>query len=91
MTKKIKNYGFTTTRVNGLEVYSFGALFSVRNRDILDKHNVNYQITGYTNKLSVEYATVNSQEMSAYTQKVGKAMKEIAQRDLDNKYFWVEK
>jgi hypothetical protein len=29
--------------------------------------------------------------MSAYTQKVGKAMKEIAQRDLDNKYFWVEK
>lgn len=90
MTKKIKNYGFTTTRVNGLEVYSFGALFSVRNIDILDKHNVNYQIT-YTNKISVEYATVNSQEMSAYTQKVGKAMKEIAQRDLDNKYFWVEK
>jgi hypothetical protein len=90
MTKKVKNYGFNTVVVNGLTVFSFGALFSMKNRDVLYKHDVLYNITS-SDKLNVEFATTNANEMSKFSQKVGKAMKEIAQRDLESKYFWVEK
>jgi len=37
MTKKVKSYGFQTVLVNNLTVFSFGALFSRRNIDVLDK------------------------------------------------------
>jgi len=90
MTKKVKSYGFQTVLVNNLTVFSFGALFSRRNIDVLDKHSIPYNIT-HTNKLNVEFATTDHIVMGKFSQKVGKAMKEIAQRDLESKYFWVEK
>ena len=86
--KKLKLYGFKVININGLDVFSFGALFSLKNVDIIQKYGIPHRIT-YTNKVSVEFSSTDALDFNNFSQSIGKAMKEIAQRDLNSKYFWV--
>jgi hypothetical protein len=86
--KKLKTYGFNVININGLDVFSIGVLFSLKNVDIIQKYGIPHTITS-TNKVSVEFASTDALAFNNFSQSIGKAMKEIAQRDLNSKYSWV--
>lgn len=84
-------YGIRTSKINGFAVYTIKLYVSNNsfNFKLLKDTNLPFHITQSSNKLGIDYVTLDPSDFDAMTTRVGKALKAIAQNNLDNKYFWV--
>lgn len=96
---KIKIYGFKSISVNNLLIHTINV--SVRNTEMnkrillnsdicfSEKQIINRRTSRHSFLLEIVYTTTDSNSIFSLYTKVGKALKSIAQNNLDEKYHWV--
>ncbi len=88
----MKTFGIKTIMINDLIVYTTRIRISSFNAPILGKYNVPFtKVTTQRGKelCEVLLTTLDQVEHIKFSQKVGNALKEIAQNKVYNKYLWV--
>lgn len=84
-------YGLRTIKINGFTVFTIKLYVNNNafNYSLLRKEELPFHITRLGNKLGIEYVSLSQSDFDAMCKKVGKALKAIAQNNLDEKYSWV--
>lgn len=88
--KKIQSYGISEVTLNGYKIYTYKIRinYSEQNREIIMTNNIPYSVC--RGKIIVEFATFDPTIFRQKTQRLGKALKQIATLKIKEKYDWVD-
>lgn len=86
---KLTVYGIKSIEVNGLPLHTvlIRGNYTKEKENILTKANIKFELVG--NKMYIRYITTDFLAFKTYIGKLGKALKQIAQLKLEQKYQWV--
>lgn len=87
---KLTVYGIKSIEVNGLPLHTIliRGNYSAEKEEILNKAGIKFALS-QNNKMYIRYITTDYEAFKAYTNKLGRALKQIAQLKLEQKYQWV--
>ena len=86
---KLTVYGIKSIEVNGLPLHTvlIRGNYTAEKEAILNKAGIKFELSA--NKMYIRYITTDYEAFKAYTNKLGRALKQIAQLKLEQKYQWV--
>jgi hypothetical protein len=92
-TFAMKVFGIRSIRINDTVIHTYNVMVkkSHANMTIIIDHGLKAVEAGRSNnRLKLTFTSLDIEEFSVETNKLGKVLKEIAQVNLDNKYHWVK-
>jgi hypothetical protein len=87
---KLTVYGIKSIEVNGLPLHTIliRGNYSVEKEAILNKAGIKFELL-QNNKMYIRYISTDYEAFKAYTNKLGRALKQMAQLKLEQKYQWL--
>ena len=84
-------YGIKSIKINGVDVFTYKIQVKNLERNVQEFANrqLPFRFTS-TNKIMSSFTTTNLIEFQQITQKLGFALKAIAEHNLKDKYCWVQ-
>jgi len=92
MKTKLNVYGITSIEVNGLPLHTvlIRGNYTEENKEILNKYNISFSISNDAKpKMHIRYISTDYEAFRLFVNRLGRALKEIAQLKLEQKYQWV--
>jgi hypothetical protein len=90
MISKLNVYGIKSIEVNGLPLHTvlIRGNYSIEKEEILNKAGIKFTLF-QNNKMYIRYITTDYEAFKLYVNNLGRALKQIAQLKLEQKYQWV--
>jgi hypothetical protein len=92
MKTKLNVYGINSIEVNGLPLHTvlIRGNYTEENKEIFNKYNIPFSISNDVKpKMYIRYNSTDYEAFRLFVNRLGRALKEIAQLKLEQKYQWV--